>query len=170
MDAFTIPHLTLRDALLQCFAEFVYRCMPLIELHDLLEAVARNDGRNPISLLTFQAVMFSGLATVRMELLDAAGNTTRRDAQRDFFQRTIVCTSILRISCGKSLTVLQLLHDFDYEVDRIALIQALLLMTYWYETPDGQKDSHHWIGIAISVSRTIGLHRNPKRSTMHPKR
>lgn len=65
---------------------------------------------------------------------------------------------------------MQLLYDFDYEVDRISLIQSLLLMTYWYETPDDQKDSHHWMGIAVSLSHTIGLHRNPERSSMDPKR
>lgn len=43
-------------------------------------------------------------------------------------------------------------------------------MTYWYETPDDQKDSHHWMGIAVSLSHTIGLHRNPERSNMDPKR
>jgi len=43
-------------------------------------------------------------------------------------------------------------------------------MTYWYETPDDQKDSHHWMGIAVSLSHTIGLHRNPERSSMPPKR
>jgi hypothetical protein len=39
-------------------------------------------------------------------------------------------------------------------------------MTFWYETPDDQKDSHHWMGIAVSLSHTIGLHRNPERSNM----
>lgn len=42
-------------------------------------------------------------------------------------------------------------------------------MTYWYETPDDQKDSHHWMGIAVSLSHTIGLHRNPDRSGMDDK-
>lgn len=42
-------------------------------------------------------------------------------------------------------------------------------MTFWYETPDDQKDSHHWMGIAVSLSHTIGLHRDPERSSMAPK-
>ena len=37
-------------------------------------------------------------------------------------------------------------------------------MTSWYETPDDQKDSHHWMGIAVSLAQTIGLHRNPEKS------
>lgn len=56
------------------------------------------------------------------------------------------------------------MYDFDYEPDRMSLVQALLLMTYWYETPDDQKDTWHWMGVAISLSHTIGLHRNPEKS------
>jgi hypothetical protein len=62
------------------------------------------------------------------------------------------------------------LYDFDYEVDRISLVQALLLMTYWYETPDDQKDTWHWMGVSLSLAHTIGLHRNPEQSNMDLKR
>lgn len=48
----------------------------------------------------------------------------------------------------------------------MTLVQSLLLMTYWYETPDDQKDTWHWMGVAISLSHTIGLHRNPEDSKM----
>jgi hypothetical protein len=41
-------------------------------------------------------------------------------------------------------------------------------MTYWYETPDDQKDTWHWMGVAISLAHTIGLHRNPETSNMQP--
>jgi hypothetical protein len=41
-------------------------------------------------------------------------------------------------------------------------------MTYWYETPDDQKDTWHWMGVAISLAHTIGLHRNPEHSDMEP--
>lgn len=43
-------------------------------------------------------------------------------------------------------------------------------MTYWYETPDDQKDTWHWMGVAISLAHTIGLHRNPENSNMEPNR
>ena len=33
-------------------------------------------------------------------------------------------------------------------------------MSYWYETPDDQKDTWHWLGIAVSLAHTIGLHRH----------
>lgn len=39
-------------------------------------------------------------------------------------------------------------------------------MTYWYETPDDQKDTWHWMGVAISLAHTIGLHRKPGANAM----
>ena len=52
----------------------------------------------------------------------------------------------------------------------MAIVQALLLMTYWYETPDDQKDTWHWMGVAISLAHTIGLHRNPSPTAMPPRK
>lgn len=43
-------------------------------------------------------------------------------------------------------------------------------MTYWYETPDDQKDTWHWMGVAISLAHTIGLHRNPANTKMSPRK
>ena len=43
-------------------------------------------------------------------------------------------------------------------------------MTYWYETPDDQKDTWHWMGVAISLAHTIGLHRNPATTSMDPRK
>ena len=63
-----------------------------------------------------------------------------------------------------------MLYDFDYESDRVSLVQALLLLTYYYETPDDQKDTWHWMGVATSVAHTIGLHRNPENTNLDPKR
>lgn len=145
-SALEIPPQQLRDELLRNYVEFVHPFMPLLNIHDLIATIDRNDGTSPVSLLLFQAIMFSAVATIDIGHLKAAGFATRRDARRAFFTKT------------------RLLYDFDIEIDRISLIQSLLLMTYWYETPDDQKDSHHWMGIAVSLSHTIGLHRNPEKS------
>jgi hypothetical protein len=64
------------------------------------------------------------------------------------------------------LTQLKVLYDLDCETDRIAQIQSLLLMTYWYETPDDHKDTWHWMGVVVSLALTIGLHKCPDESQM----
>ncbi|KAH0536119.1 hypothetical protein FGG08_006985 [Glutinoglossum americanum] len=151
--ALTVPEVGLRNELLRSYLEYVHPYMPLLELHNFLNIVERGNGSTgKLSLLLFQAVMFAGTAFVDMKHLGDAGYTSRKAARKAFFQKT------------------RLLYDFDYEHDRIALVQALLLMTYWYETPDDQKDTWHWMGVAISLSHTIGLHRNPGKSKMDHKR
>lgn len=90
--ALAIPSPPLRNALLQCYVEFVYPYMPLLDVHQFIKAVDDNNGETTISLLLFQAVMFAAIAHVDMQHLRAAGYVTRRDARRDFFQRTRVST------------------------------------------------------------------------------
>ena len=151
--ALTIPNVELRNELIRCYAEVIHPFMPLLDLHDFVATIDCKDGSKQVGLLLFQSVMFAGVASVNIRHLENAGYTSRRDARRDFFNKT------------------RLLYDFDLEADRIPLIQSLLIMTYWYETPDDQKDSHHWMGIAVSLAQTIGLHRNPEKSaTIEPAR
>ena len=119
--------------------QYVHPFLPIIDLQDFLGTVERNQATDTISLLLFQAIMFAGTAYIDMRYLLAQGYMTRKAARKPFFERV------------------KLLYDFDYEVDRVTVVQAILLMTYWHENPDDVKDVWHWLGIAISVARTIGL-------------
>lgn len=150
--ALTIPDVPLRNELLKAYVHYVHTYMPLLDLEDFLQTIHHNDGVNRLSLLLFQAVMFAGTAFIDLQHLQAAGYTSRKAARKAFFQRA------------------RLLYDFDYEVDRISLVQSLLLMTYWYETPDDQKDTWHWMGVSLSLAHTIGLHRDPGNSRMDLRR
>ncbi|KAJ5728584.1 uncharacterized protein N7483_003092 [Penicillium malachiteum] len=150
--ALTIPDINLRNELLKAYIHYVHSYMPLLDLEEFLQTIVQNDGVHRISLLLFQAVMFAGMAFIDMKHLQAAGYQTRKAARKIFFQRA------------------RLLYDFDYEVDRISLVQSLLLMTYWYETPDDQKDTWHWMGVSLSLAHTIGLHRDPGNSRMDLRR
>ncbi|KAJ4354443.1 uncharacterized protein N0V89_006180 [Didymosphaeria variabile] len=151
--ALTVPTGTLRSEMLRAYIEFVHPYMPLLELREFLMTIDQADGSlGKVSLILYQAVMFAGSAFIDMHYLRAAGYATRKEARKDFFQKT------------------RILYDFDYESDRVSLVQALLLLTYYYETPDDQKDTWHWMGVATSVAHTIGLHRNPDKTNMDSKR
>lgn len=94
--ALAIPDIAFRNALLQAFIEYVYPYMPLLELHDFLRIVDRNDGESgKISLVLFQAVMFAGTAFVDKSYLTAAGYPTRKAARKAFYQRARVSRLIL---------------------------------------------------------------------------
>ncbi|EAW15090.1 putative C6 transcription factor (Ctf1B) [Aspergillus clavatus NRRL 1] len=150
--ALTVPDVGLRNELLKVYIHYVHTYMPLLDLEEFLQTIVQNDGIHRMSLLLFQAVMFASTAFIDLKHLQAAGYPTRKAARKVFFQRA------------------RLLYDFDYEVDRISLVQSLLLMTYWYETPDDQKDTWHWMGVSLSLAHTIGLHRDPGNSRMGARR
>lgn len=137
--AFLIPDTNLKNELLRCYVQYVHPYLPLLELDDFLGAIGKDDGTTTVSLLLFQAVMFAATAYIDMRYLTAQGYDSRKAARKAFFQRV------------------KLLYDFDYEIDRVTVVQSVLLMTYWYESPDDPKDVWHWLGVAISLARTIGL-------------
>ena len=89
--ALTVPRGSLRSEMLRAYVEFVHPYMPLLDLNDFLTMVDRRDGSNgKVSLILFQAVMFAGSAFVDMEHLRTAGYATRKEARKDFFQKTRV--------------------------------------------------------------------------------
>jgi len=89
--ALTIPQGTLRNEMLRAYIEFVHPYMPLLELHDFLAIIDKPDGSlGKVSLILYQAVMFAGSAFIDMHHLRAAGYATRKEARKDFFQKTRV--------------------------------------------------------------------------------
>lgn len=51
------------------------------------------------------------------------------------------------------------LYETQDEPDKIALIQAAILLAFWYVDLEDRDGTWHWMGIAISLCHTIGLHR-----------
>jgi hypothetical protein len=161
--ALALPDIPLRNALLQSYIEYIHPYMPLLELHEFLHIIDEGTGKSGrISFLVFQAVMFASATFVNMDYLVSAGYTSRRSARQAFFGRVRVC-NIVSFYIMTLATRLQILYDFDCELDYVSLLQCLLLMTYWHEAPSHEKDICHWMGIAISLAYTMGLHKNPER-------
>ncbi|KAJ9602287.1 hypothetical protein H2200_013142 [Cladophialophora chaetospira] len=137
--ALSLPVGELRDQLIRSFVLYVYPFMPVVDLEDFMGAIDGNDASPKISLIVFQAVLFSATAFVDLPLLQEAGYENRRAARADYYQKV------------------KLLYDFDWDVDRIALVQSLLMLNYWYVSENDQKDPWHWLGICVSLATSIGL-------------
>lgn len=63
--------------------------------------------------------------------------------------------------------MLEALYDMQYERDRTRLIQAVLLMSFCSSDTEDKTGPSHWIGVALSLCQTAGLHRNPHSATSH---
>lgn len=91
---FNLPSLTLQNALLAAYVEFVHPYMPLLELNEFLRVLNDRSGASgKLSLFLYHAVMFAATAFVNEALLKEAGYASRRDARRAFFSKTRVSYS-----------------------------------------------------------------------------
>lgn len=142
-DALTIPKDGFRDELLRLYITIVHPLLPILDVNDVIGPILRGDGHNPVSLLLFQAIMFSSVTFVDIEMLRSQGYPSRKSARKRLFRRV------------------RLLYGLDCEQDHVALIQSLLLMAYWYDAPEDEKDTWYWMGLGLSMTRVIGLHRDP---------
>ena len=88
--AFNLPPEGLRDQLIKCFALYVYPYMPIVDLEDFLGAIDGNEAAPKISLIVYQAILFSATAFVDQPLLREAGYENRRAARSDYYQKVKV--------------------------------------------------------------------------------
>ncbi|CEI63563.1 hypothetical protein FVEN_g6694 [Fusarium venenatum] len=141
-DCLTIPDNQLRDELIRIYAFIVYPFMPAIDLIDFLEPITGSSEGATVSLLLFQAIMFSSVTFVDIQLLQSHGLESKRAARKVFFNRV------------------KLLYSLGYETDRLTLVQSLLLMTYWYDSDSDDKHTWYWMGLALTTAHIEGLHRD----------
>ncbi|KAF5601188.1 cutinase transcription factor 1 beta [Fusarium pseudocircinatum] len=95
--------------------------------------------------------MFAAVVYIDSDYCTERGYENRKAMRKEFFEKV------------------RLLYHLDTEPDRIARLQALLLMTYWYERADDEKDTWHWTGIALSQIHVMGIHRSPEQLSISPK-
>lgn len=62
----------------------------------------------------------------------------------------------------------QVLYDLSYERDRLVLVQALTILTIWWDGPTEQKDGYYYCSLALAVARSIGLHRGVHNQSLSP--
>ncbi|KAJ5454898.1 uncharacterized protein N7458_005854 [Penicillium daleae] len=133
-EAFEIPSTEFRDELIRSYINYVHPTLPVVNLQSLLCAVeGDNKYEGTLSLLVFQSIMFIGALYVNLSSFRNMGFHTREKAIRVLFNRA------------------KLLYEFDFEPDEVAVVQALLLMSYCGNLTGGYKDGRHWTGIAVSI-------------------
>jgi hypothetical protein len=93
-NALSIPNSELRDALIQAYVNLVYLTLPVVDLQELFEALDRTGSKPKISLILFQAIMFTGTAFVDLQLLLNAGFPDRMTARAHFYDKVKVSSLV----------------------------------------------------------------------------
>ena len=114
--AFLLPPRSLCDELVDSFFRWVAPVVPVINKTRFMGRY--RDNKNPPSLLLLQAILLAGSRVcVNTQLMDANGSTT--PAAMTFYKRA------------------KALYDANYEDDRVTIVQALILMGWYWEGPEG---------------------------------
>ncbi|KAH0558998.1 Cutinase transcription factor 1 alpha [Trichoglossum hirsutum] len=144
--AFLLPPRALCDELVEAFFKWVFPIVPVINRTRFMRRY--RDSKNPPSLLLLQAILLAGSRVcTNPQLMDANGSTT--PAAMTFYKRA------------------KALYDANYEDDRVTIVQALILMGWYWEGPeDVTKNVFYWSRVATIVAQGSGMHRSVEGSQL----
>lgn len=114
--AFLLPPKPLCDELVEAYFKWVAPVVPIVNRSRFMRQY--RDPKNPPSLLLLQAILLAGSRVcTNPQLMDANGSTT--PAAMTFYKRA------------------KALYDANYEDDRVTIVQALVLLGWYWEGPEG---------------------------------
>jgi hypothetical protein len=144
--AFLLPPRALCDELVDSYFKWVAPIVPVINKTRFMRQY--RDAKNPPSLLLLQAILLAGSRVcTNPQLMDANGSTT--PAALTFYKRA------------------KALYDANYEDDRVTIVQALVLMGWYWEGPeDVTKNVFYWSRVATIVAQGSGMHRSVEGSQL----
>lgn len=137
-NAFFALERSVSDELVRLYFSCFHPGYPVLDREDFTNAYDRNKA----SLLLLHTIYFLALSICSEETLVKAGYTDRATAKRTHYLRA------------------KALYDADHETDRTIVVAVLFLLGFWWAGPEDQKDTWHWLGSAISLAQTLGMHRS----------
>lgn len=160
--AFLLPPKSLCDELVDAYFKWVAPVVPVINRSQFMRQYC--DCKEPPSMLLLQAMLLAGSRVcTNVQLLDSK-NTTMTVA-RTFYQRA------------------KALYDCNFEDDRVVIVQALVLLGWYWEGPEGKssgdpqiwlqtfpnvvdvsQNAFFWTRLAITVAQDAGMHRRCVKS------
>ncbi|KAJ5580000.1 uncharacterized protein N7459_005985 [Penicillium hispanicum] len=144
--AFLLPPKPLCDELVDAYFKWVAPVVPIVNRSRFMRHY--RDPKNPPSLLLLQAILLAGSRVcTNPQLMDANGSTT--PAAMTFYKRA------------------KALYDANYEDDRVTIVQALVLLGWYWEGPeDVTKNVFYWTRVAMVVAQGSGMHRSVETSQL----
>jgi hypothetical protein len=139
---FSFPPMDVRVELLTAYFTWFHCHFAIVDEYDIWEA---HEG-STLSPLLLQAMLFIGVIHCEESTLNGLGWGNRHRAKWLFYIR------------AKDI------YDATHETNKVIVIQALFLMSFWRAGALLEKDARHWLGTAISLAQTKALHRSGEDS------
>jgi hypothetical protein len=135
---FNILEKSVSDKLVRVYFDCIHAAWPLFDKMKF----ARLYQENKLSPLVLQVVYFLAVTLCDEEILRETGFKSRYKARMTFYTRA------------------KALYHADYETDKVLVVAVLSLMACWWGGPVDEKDTWHWLGNAIGLAQTMGMHRS----------
>lgn len=135
---FSFPPHAVRVELLQAYFKWFHPHFAILNEPDFW--ASHQEGS--VSPLLLQAMLFMGVIHCEESTVTALGWGNRHRAKWLFYIR------------AKDI------YDATYETNKITVIQALFLMSFWRAGALLEKDARHWLGTAIGLAQTRAFHRS----------
>lgn len=136
-DLSSFPAKDVRDSLVDAYFEKINPFFPIVDECKFRRQYS--DPADPPPLIQLQSVLLAG----------AHASTHPKVEQ----WRPMVCNALFRRAKG--------LFDMRHENDRMHLVQAALLFTWYVENADtGSANSYYWAGVACRIAFGLGMHRD----------
>ncbi|KAJ0421249.1 fungal-specific transcription factor domain-containing protein [Aspergillus carlsbadensis] len=136
LGAFDSLNSTASEQLIHTYFTFIHPMAPIVDRKDFYDKFKA--GR--VSPLLLQAVYLAAFSHCEQSVLTAAGFDNRYMATFTSYQKAGA------------------LYDAGYELDAIAVLQAICFLAFWWESPTQQKDMWYWAGIGVHLAQSLGMH------------
>lgn len=144
-----LPPIAIQEELVKAFFHYAWPLLPVVDAKEFL--VAFHTDIRTISPLLLWSVFFAAASFIDQDVLKSHHMPHRKALKEQYYAH------------AKDL------YDKQEEPDKTVLIQCALLLGYsWYIELEDRDGMSHWVGIALHLSFTIGLHRANNFDSMNP--
>ncbi|KAK9487707.1 fungal-specific transcription factor domain-containing protein [Lipomyces starkeyi] len=145
--SFTKPQAQVLDQLVATYFQVVHPVLPIIDRAQFMTLYHSEK----VPWLLLHAVCFAASTHCSLDILCRDGVfCTRRDARTSFYNRA------------------KALFDIDYERNRLVLLQAALLLSFWGGESSDYWNTFSWVNTAINIAESLGMHRSVPTFEMPP--
>lgn len=142
--AFEYPHPEVLAAFTSTFLDRVYPCYPIVNRKEFLEQLRQK--RVPWLLLhsfCFICSTFCPLGVLYREKFRG-----RKDARTHYYSKA------------------KALFDTGYEVDKIVILQSVILLAFWAGGPNDYWNFYSWNSTGVTIAEAMGIHRSMNEANL----
>ncbi|KAH7230848.1 putative Zn(II)2Cys6 transcription factor [Fusarium solani] len=147
-SAFSFPEPVVCEFLVGAYFRYVHPFFPVVDAQSFITNFDSGALDNIGAQLLWS--MFLAASNFLAEnMVQAGGFSSRKEMRRSMYTKA------------------KALFDMQHERDRIRLIRSALLLSFWNSDSEDKTGPWYWIGTAISLCQTVGLHRESCLRSSH---